>query len=106
YAIIRTGGKQYRVREGDQIEVERLDADEGAEVTLSEVLLVQGGGGDPAVGTPLVDGAAVKARVDVQARQPKVRVYNFKNKTRQRRLKGHRQPVTRLTITSITAPGR
>jgi large subunit ribosomal protein L21 len=105
YAIIRTGGKQYRVREGDQIEVERLDADEGAEVTLPEVLLVHGDG-DPDLGDPLVAGAVVKARVEAQARRPKVRIYNYKNKTRQRRLKGHRQPVTRLTITSIGAPAR
>jgi large subunit ribosomal protein L21 len=105
YAIIRTGGKQYRVSEGDTIEVERLDAEAGAEVTLPEVLLVHGDG-EPLVGAPLVEGAAVTARVDAQDRRAKVLVFKYKNKTRSRRLKGHRQPVTRLTITSIGAPSR
>ncbi len=74
YAIVRTGGKQYRVREGDRIAVERLDAPEGAEVTLDEVLLL---GDDEAttIGSPLVDGASVSALVDEQFRDRKVRIF-------------------------------
>jgi large subunit ribosomal protein L21 len=102
YAIIRTGGKQYRVREGDRIDVERLDAAPGDEVTLSEVLLVEGDA-DAKVGAPLVEGASVSARVEEQVRARKVLVFKYKNKTRSRRLRGHRQPLTRLEITSISA---
>lgn len=102
YAIIRTGGKQYRVREGDRIAVERLEVAEGAQVTLSDVLLVGDETGTK-VGAPLVAGAAVTATVEVQDRGPKVTYYHFKNKTRRERMVGHRQPRTRLVITGITA---
>ncbi|RJQ08997.1 MAG: 50S ribosomal protein L21 [Dehalococcoidia bacterium] len=102
YAIIRTGGKQYRVREGDRIAIERIEATEGARVTLSDVLLVGDETGTK-VGTPLVAGAAVTATVEVQDRGPKVTHYHFKNKTRRERMVGHRQPRTRLVITGITA---
>ena len=100
YAIVRTGGKQYRVREGDEILVERLDAPDGAAVAL-DVLLVERDGA-VAVGTPTVPGAAVAARVAGQERADKVRAFKYKNKTRRRQLIGHRQHLTRLTITSIT----
>ncbi len=102
YAIVRTGGKQYRVREGDRIAVERLDAAEGDDVTLDEVLLL---GNDDAttVGSPLVEGASVSARVDEQFRDKKVRIFKYKNKTRQRTHRGHRQHRTRLLITGISA---
>ena len=100
YAIIRSGGKQYRVREGDQILVERLDAPDGSELAL-EVLLVEHDGA-VAVGDPTVAGAAVAARVDGQVSGKKVLVFKYKNKTRRRQLRGHRQAHTRLTITSIT----
>ncbi len=102
YAIVRTGGKQYRVREGDRIAVERLDAAEGDDVTLDEVLLV---GNDDAttVGSPLVEGASVSALVDEQFRDKKVRIFKYKNKTRQRTHRGHRQYRTRLLITGISA---
>lgn len=102
YAIIRTGGKQYRVREGDRIAIERLDVAEGAEVMLSDVLLVGDETGTK-VGAPLVPGAVVTATVEVQDRGPKVTHYHFKNKTRRERMVGHRQPRTRLVITGITA---
>jgi large subunit ribosomal protein L21 len=102
YAIIRTGGKQYRVREGDRIDVERLDAAPGDEVTLSEVLMLEGDA-DATVGEPLVAGASVRARVEEQLRADKVFVFKYKNKTRSRRLRGHRQPLTRLEITAISA---
>lgn len=100
YAIIRTGGKQYRVREGDHIDVERLEAVDGDEVTLSDVLLVQGDG-DALVGTPIVNGASVTARVESQHLGDKVRSFKYKNKTRRRTFRGHRQPLTRLAITAI-----
>ena len=100
YAIVRTGGKQFRVSEGDHIAVERLDAAEGEEVTLDDVLLV-GGDDGVAVGSPTVEGASVAARVDEHYRDRKVTVYKYKNKTRRRVLRGHRQQRTRITITGI-----
>ena len=102
FAIIRTGGKQYRVQEGDHINVELLDVEEGAEVTFDEVLLV-GNDSNTTVGSPTVSGATVKARVEAQTRGPKVTFFHFKNKTRQSRQKGHRQHETRVVITGISA---
>lgn len=102
FAIIRTGGKQYRVREGDQIVVERLEADDGADVTIDDVLLIDRDG-NVSVGSPTVAGASVAARVSGHFKADKVLVFKYKNKTRRRQLRGHRQQRTRLTITSITA---
>lgn len=102
YAIVRTGGKQYRVSEGDRIAVERLDAAEGEEVALGEVLLVADGE-RVTVGAPTVEGASVRARVDGHDRGRKVTVFKYKNKTRRRVLKGHRQHRTRLVVTGIAA---
>ena len=104
YAIIRTGGKQYRVREGDSLAIERIDVDEGAEVTFDDVLLVANDD-SIAVGNPTVAGASVAARVDEHTRDRKVMVYKYKNKTRRRTLRGHRQQRTRVTITGIVAGG-
>lgn len=100
YAIVRTGGKQYRVREGDEILVERLDAAEGADVAL-DVLLVERDG-TVAVGAPTVMGASVAARVAGHERARRVVAFKYKNKTRRRQTHGHRQNLTRLTITAIT----
>ena len=100
FAIIRAGGKQYRVQEGDRIGLERLDAEEGAEITLGDVLLV-GEGDDVSVGEPTVEGASVRARVDEHYRDRKVPVFKYKNKTRRRTLRGHRHERTRVTITAI-----
>lgn len=102
YAIIRTGGKQYRVSEGDRIAVERLEVEAGTELTLDEVLLVADGD-SVAVGAPTIAGATVAARVEEHFRDRKVTVFKYKNKTRQRKLRGHRQQQTRLTITGITS---
>lgn len=102
FAIIRTGGKQYRVREGERIAVERLEADEGAEITFDEVLLV-GEGEGAQVGTPTVAGASVTGVVEAQDRARKVTFFHFKNKTRQKRMRGHRQQQTRVIITGIKA---
>jgi len=102
FAIIRTGGKQYRVQEGDHIAVERIEAEEGADITFADVLLV-GSEDSTTVGSPTVAGASVAARVEAQARAPKVTYFDFKNKTRQKRMIGHRHHETRVVITGITA---
>ena len=100
YAIIETGGKQYRVSVGETISVERLAAEAGADLTIDRVLLL-GGDGATRVGTPIVDGATVTARVDDHLRGEKIVVFKYKAKKRYRRRIGHRQELTRLTITSI-----
>ncbi len=102
YAVIATGGKQYRVKVGDRIAVERLEAEAGADVTIDQVLLV-GGNGETRIGAPVVDGASVTARVDEHGRGEKIIVFKFKAKKRYRRRTGHRQSLTRLTITDISA---
>src|SRR5437868_11024569 len=98
YAIIRTGGKQYRVREGDEILVEALDVEDGSDVAL-EVLLVERDGA-VSIGSPTVAGATVSARVAGQERARKVTSFKYKNKTRRRQTIGHRHHQTRLAITS------
>ena len=100
YAIVRAGGKQYRVREGDEILVERLDAEDGSDIAL-DVLLVERDG-EVSIGAPTVDGASVGARVVGPARARKVVSFKYKNKTRRRQTIGHRQDQTRIAITSIS----
>jgi large subunit ribosomal protein L21 len=102
YAIIRSGGKQYRVREGDRIDVERIETPEGGDVTFDEVLLV-GSEDNVAVGTPTVPGASVAGTVEAHVRAPKVQIFKYKNKTRSKVLRGHRQHLTRVAITGITS---
>ncbi len=102
YAIIETGGKQYRVSEGDTITVERLTSEVGAQVTLSEVLFV-GGSETPQVGSPLLKGASVTGTVLAHDRSAKVRVVKLKKRKHYRRTKGHRQSFTRLRIDGISA---
>jgi large subunit ribosomal protein L21 len=101
YAIIRSGGHQYRVAPGDTIEVERLDAEPGSDVELGEVLMVAGDNGVQ-IGTPLVSGAKVLARVVGQDKGKKLIVFKFKAKKRYRRKTGHRQSLTRLSIREIS----
>ncbi len=103
YAIIRTGGHQYSVREGDTITVELLAGESGDQITFDEVLLVERDG-TVQVGAPTVPGAIVTAAVDAQVRGPKLLAMKYKNKTRSRTVRGHHQHLTRLKITSIT-PG-
>jgi len=100
YAIIKTGGKQYRVSVGDTISVERLASEAGNDVTLDEVLLI-GGDGATKVGTPVVEGASVSATIDDHFRGEKLVIFKYKAKKRYRRRTGHRQEQTRLTITAI-----
>ena len=99
YAIIATGGKQYKVSEGDVIKVEKLDAEVGAKVTFDNVLLV--GGDTVKVGTPTVDGAKVEASVVSEGKGKKVIVYKYKRKTGYHKKIGHRQLFTQVKIDSI-----
>jgi large subunit ribosomal protein L21 len=101
YAIIETGGKQYRVSVGDRISVERLPSDAGGEITIDRVLLL-GGDGTTRIGMPVVEGATVTAHVDDHFRGEKIIVFKYKAKKRYRRRIGHRQELTRLMITGIT----
>lgn len=100
FAVIRTGGKQYKVASGDVIEVEKLEGETGATLTLDEVLMVFDGG-SATVGTPLVAGATVTAELVRQARGPKIIIFKKKRRQNYRRKKGHRQDLTVLRITGI-----
>ena len=102
YAVIRTGGKQYRVSPGDSIEVEKLPYDVGEQIELDEVLLVSNDSG-PKIGQPLVEGAKVKATVTRQTKGRKVIIFKFRPSKRYRRKRGHRQHYTRLRIDEIVA---
>lgn len=100
YAVVRTGGRQYRVEPGAEVDVERLAIEIGQSVELDEVLLVADGG-KASVGAPLVAGAKVKATVVDQYRDRKILVWKYRPKQRYRRRKGHRQYYTRLRIDEI-----
>ena len=104
YAILRTGGKQYRVSPGDIIDVEKLPVEPGAEIELEDILALSEKG-EITIGQPLVEGAKVIAQVHAQARDKKIMVFKYKNKTRYRRTRGHRQAYTRLQIVEITRAG-
>ena len=101
YAVIKTGGKQYKVAQGDRLRVEKLPASVGDTVTFDEVLLV--GGDAIKIGAPLVAGAKVEAKVIAQDREKKIIVFKFRRRKNYRRKNGHRQPFTALEITGITA---
>ena len=101
YAIIETGGKQYRVEEGTKFMVEKLPVEAGSDVTLDKVLML--GGAECKVGTPYVAGAAVTAEVIAQGRGPKVKVFKRWRRNDSRKLRGHRQPCTMLKVKSINA---
>ncbi len=101
YAIIRAGGKQYRVKEGDTIHLESLSAKAGEKVVLGEVLLLGGGDGEPRMGSPLVAKAQVVGTVLEQGRGPKIRVFKYKKRKHYRRTRGHRQSFTALRIDAI-----
>ena len=99
YAVIRTGGKQYRVSEGQTLRVEKLPGSAGDKVTFGEVLLV--GGDTPKIGQPLVKGASVAAEIVAQNRGKKIVVFKFRRRKNYRRKAGHRQPFTALEITNV-----
>ncbi len=102
YAIIRTGGKQYRVEPGESLRVEKLEQKLGASFDITDVLLV--GGEETHIGTPLVSGAKVGVVVTQHAKFAKILVFKKKRRKGYRRLKGHRQPFTELFISYITGP--
>ena len=102
YAVLATGGKQFRVKEGDVIYVEKLDAEVESTVELNEVLAVGTEDGIK-VGTPVVEGAKVVAKVAAQGKAKKVIVFKYKSKKDYRRKNGHRQPYTKLVIEKIEA---
>ena len=102
YAVIVTGGKQYRVEEGEVLRVERLDADEGATVEFDRVLML-GEGEDVTVGTPVVEGAKVSATVRGHGRGDKVRIVKFRRRKHYMRRQGHRQHYTEIQVTGIAA---
>jgi large subunit ribosomal protein L21 len=105
YAVIETGGKQYRVEVGTQLEVELLDVEAGQSITLDRVLLVADGD-DAAVGTPVVENAAVEAEVVGRDRGDKVIAFKYRPKARRRVMKGHRQELTVLRIADIRFNGK
>ena len=102
YAVVKTGGKQYRVSPGDSIDVEKLPNEVGEQIELDQVLLVANGS-EAQVGQPLVEGAKVKATVTRQAKGRKVIVFKYRPSKRYRLKKGHRQHYTRLRIDEIVA---
>ncbi|MBP3038038.1 50S ribosomal protein L21 [Bacillaceae bacterium Marseille-Q3522] len=101
YAIIETGGKQLKVEEGQAIYIEKLPADQGETVTFDKVLFV--GGSDVKVGSPLVEGATVTAKVEKHGRGKKITVFKYKPKKNYRKKQGHRQPYTKVVIEKINA---
>ena len=102
YAIIVTGGKQYKVSEGDTLFIEKLDAEENDTVTFDTVLMA-GEGDDVKVGAPTVEGATVEAKVIKNGKAKKIYVFKMKRKKNERTKKGHRQPFTKVEITKINA---
>ena len=102
YAVIKTGGKQYRVQQGDVIFVEKLNAQADEAVTFDEVLLV-GDADQSKVGTPVVEGAKVEGKVLAQVKGKKIVVYKYQAKKNERKKQGHRQPYTKVEITAINA---
>ena len=102
YAVIKTGGKQYRVQQGDVIFVEKIDAQADEAVTFEEVLLV-GDGEAAKIGAPVVEGAKVEGKVLAQVKSKKVVVYKYKAKKNERKKQGHRQPYTKVEIVAINA---
>ena len=103
YAVVKTGGKQYKVAPGEKLKIERIPADVGAEVTLDQVLMIVGEGDSDSVrlGQPIVSGAAVKATVVSQGRGEKVKIFKMRRRKHYQKHQGHRQNYTELRIDSI-----
>jgi len=102
YAVIKTGGKQYKVVAGEKIKVEQIAADVGQEIVIDQVLAV-GSGTDLTVGSPLVAGASVKATVVAQGKHDKVHIFKMRRRKHYRKSQGHRQTYTELQIGAVTA---
>lgn len=102
YAVVRSGGKQYRVSPGGSVRVEKLAGEVGASITLDEVLMI-GGEGDVKIGAPTVDGASVSGTIVAQGRGPKLRVFKMKRRKGYRRTQGHRQDYTEIRIDGISS---
>jgi large subunit ribosomal protein L21 len=102
YAVIKTGGKQYRVSAGEKIKVEQIPADVGTEISLGEVLMV-GDGETVKIGTPLLSGATVTAKVLSHGRHPKIKIFKMRRRKHYQKHQGHRQNFTELEISGITA---
>lgn len=102
FAVIKTGGKQYRVATDDVIKIEKLDAEAGADVTFDQVLMV-GGGDAPVIGAPLIDGATVVGEVVEQMRDRKIIIFKKRRRQNSRRRNGHRQPHSIVKIKAINA---
>ena len=100
YAVIRSGGKQYRVSQGGSLRVEKLPGEVGSSVTLDEVLMI-GGDGDVKIGTPQVDGAQITGTIMAQGRGQKIRVFKMKRRKGYRRAQGHRQDYTEIRVDDI-----
>jgi large subunit ribosomal protein L21 len=103
YAVLTTGGKQYKVKENDLIDIERISGDVGNEVTFSEIIAVGEEGGELKAGTPTIEGATVNAEIIDQYRGKKLIVFKMKKRKGYRRKKGHRQELTRIKISAISA---
>ena len=101
YAVVQTGGKQYRLSVGDSVRVEKLPGEPGDVVDLPQVLMVADGE-QVAVGSPTIDGAGVKAEILAHGRDKKIRVFKMKRRKKYRRTQGHRQAFTQLRVTDIT----
>ena len=102
YAVIKTGGKQYRVAAGEKLKVEQIPADIGQEIVLDQVLMV-GAGSDVKVGVPLVAGASVKAKVVSHGRADKVKIFKLRRRKHYQKHQGHRQNYTEIEISEISA---
>ena len=102
YAVVATGGKQYKVQEGDILQVEKLDGDVGAEISFDRVLMYSDGE-NVSVGQPVIDGAVVSGHIVEQGKAKKIIVFKYKRRKRYRRKQGHRQMFTAVKIDSITA---
>jgi large subunit ribosomal protein L21 len=101
YAVVQTGGKQYRLSVGDSVRVEKLAGEPGEVINLPEVLMV-GDGEQVSVGSPTIEGACVKAEILAHGRDKKIRVFKMKRRKKYRRTQGHRQSFTQLRVTDIT----
>ncbi|MBK9219272.1 MAG: 50S ribosomal protein L21 [Uliginosibacterium sp.] len=102
YAVIKTGGKQYRVAAGEKIKIEQIPADVGTEITLDQILMV-GEGESVKIGAPLVDGASVKATVLSQGRHKKIEIFKMRRRKHYKKHQGHRQNFTEIRIDAISA---